>query len=64
VNAVKQHFAAHTFHWMACGVAGLLVVGAIVFGIPVLAVFGALMCGAMMIGMVWMMLSMVSHGRH
>ena len=37
---------------------------AIVFGLPILAVFGALICGAMMIGMVWMMLSMVSKGRH
>jgi hypothetical protein len=64
VNAVKQHFAAHTLHLWACGAAGLLVVGAIVFGIPVLAVFGALMCGAMMIGMVWMMLSMASKDRH
>jgi hypothetical protein len=49
---------------LVCGVAALLVIVAIVFSAPILAVFGALMCGAMMIGMVWMMFSMVSKGRH
>jgi hypothetical protein len=64
MRAVKDHFAHHTFHLLACGVAGLLVVAAIIFELPILAVFGALFCGAMMIGMVWMMFSMVSKGRH
>ena len=41
----------------------MLVVAAIVFSIPILAVFGALMCGAMMIGMVWMMIGMAK-SRH
>jgi hypothetical protein len=40
--------------------AGLLVVAAIVFELPVLAIFGALFCVAMMIGMVWMMVAMGS----
>jgi hypothetical protein len=35
-----------------------------VFSLPVLAVFGALFCGVMMIGMVWMMVSMASRARH
>jgi hypothetical protein len=58
MKAVKDHFAQHTSHLLGCGVAGLLVVAAIVFGIPILAVFGALMCGAMMLMMVWMMVGM------
>jgi hypothetical protein len=49
---------------LGCVAAGLFVVAAIVFSIPILAVFGALMCGAMMIGMVWMMFSMASKGHH
>ena len=63
MKAVKDHFAQHTSHLLGCGVAGLLVVAAIVFGIPILAVFGALMCGVMMVGMVWMMYSMASKSR-
>ena len=64
MRAVKEHFATHPSHLVGCGAAGLLVVAAIVFSIPIVAVFGALMCGAMMIGMVWMMFAMVSKGRH
>jgi hypothetical protein len=64
MRAVRDHFAQHRSHLLGCGVAGLLVVGAIVFSIPILAVFGALMCGLMMVGMVWMMFSMASKGRH
>ena len=64
MKAVKDHFAHHPSHLLGCGLAGLLVVAAIVFSLPILAVFGALMCGAMMIGMVWMMFSMASKGRH
>ena len=64
MNAVKDHFATHPFHLLGCGVAALFVIAAIVFGLPVLAVFGALMCGAMMIMMVWMMVGMVAKGRH
>ena len=52
MNAVKDHFAQHPSHLLGCGLAGFLVVVAIVFSIPILAVFGSLMCGAMMIGMV------------
>jgi uncharacterized membrane protein len=64
MSAVKDHFAQHTSHLLGCVAAGLLVVAAIVFSIPILAVFGVLMCGAMMIGMVWMMFSMATKGRH
>ena len=63
MRAVKDHFAEHPSHLLGCGVAGLLVVAAIVFSLPILAVFGALMCGAMMIGMVWMMFAMAK-SRH
>lgn len=49
---------------VGCGVAALLVVVAIVFSLPALAVLGVVLCGAMMIGMVWMMVSMASKARH
>jgi hypothetical protein len=64
MRAVRDHFAHHTSHLLGCGAAGLLVVGAVVFSVPILAALGALVCGAMMIAMVWMMLSMASKGRH
>jgi hypothetical protein len=31
---------------------------AVIFGLPVLAVLGGLLCATMMIGMVWMMVAM------
>jgi hypothetical protein len=55
MSAVKDHFTTHPSHLLGCGVAALLVIAAIVFGLPILAIFGSLMCGAMMIMMVWMM---------
>ena len=64
MRALREHFAHHTSHLLGCVASGLLVVGAVVFGVPVLAAFGALFCGAMMVGMVWMMFSMASKGRH
>ena len=60
MSAVKDHFSLHSSHMLVCGVAALLVVIAIVFSLPVLAVLGAVFCGVMMIGMVWMMFSMAS----
>jgi len=64
MRAAKDHFAEHHSHMLLCAAAGVLAIGAIVFSVPILAVFAVLMCGAMMVGMVWMMLSMVSKGRH
>jgi hypothetical protein len=61
-QAVRQHFAHHRLHMLGCVFAAMLVVAAAVFGVPVLAVLGALMCGAMMLMMVWMMVGMA--GRH
>jgi hypothetical protein len=63
MRAVKDHFAQHTSHLVGCGVAALFVVVAVVFSLPILAIFGAFMCGAMMIAMVWMMFSMAK-GQH
>jgi hypothetical protein len=63
MRAVKDHLAHHTSHLLGCGAAALLVVAAIVFNVPILGFFGALFCGAMMIGMVWMMLTMASRNR-
>ena len=64
MSAFAAHFHQHPFHLLACGVAALLVVAAIVLGAPVLAILGGLMCGVMMIGMVWMMFAMASKARH
>ena len=64
MSDVKDHFAQHPLHMLGCGVAALLVAAGIVFGLPVLAIFGAFFCGVMMIGMVWMMFSMVARARH
>jgi hypothetical protein len=64
MKAITEHLAHHPLHMLGCAVAGVFVVVAIVFAVPILAVFGALMCGAMMVMMVWMMVSMASKHRH
>jgi hypothetical protein len=64
MRAVRDHFAQHTSHLLGCVAAGLLVVAAVVFELPILAIFGALFCAAMMIGMVWMMFAMGSKHHH
>jgi hypothetical protein len=63
VGADKDHFTQHTSHLLGCGAAAVLVVVAIVFQVPMLGLFAALLCGAMMVGMVWMMLTMASKNR-
>jgi hypothetical protein len=57
-QAIRQHFAGHRFHMFGCVLAAMLVIAAVVLGAPVLAILGALMCGAMMLMMVWMMVGM------
>jgi hypothetical protein len=42
----------------ACMAAVALIVGAGIAGLPVLAALGGIFCISMMIGMVWMMVSM------
>ena len=64
MSAFKDHFTTHPSHLLGCGVAALFVIAAIVLGLPVLAILGALICGAMMIMMVWMAVGMVAKGRH
>jgi hypothetical protein len=64
MRTVSEHFAQHTSHLLGCVAAGLLVIAAIIFGLPILAIFGAVFCGAMMIGMVWMMFAMGSKHQH
>ncbi len=64
MSAVKDHFSSHPSHMIGCGVAALLVVAAIVFSVPALAVFGVVVCGAMMVGMVWTTFAMGSKARH
>ena len=58
MKAVNAHFKQHRSHMLGCGVAALLVIAAIIFSVPVLAGLGALLCAGMMVGMVWMMVSM------
>jgi hypothetical protein len=60
MRALRAHFGQHASHLVGCVAAGVLVVAAIVVELPVLAIFGALFCVAMMIGMVWMMFAMGS----
>ena len=64
MSAVKGHFSSRPSHLVGCGVGALLVVAAIVFSLRALAVLGAVACGAMRIGMVWMMFSMASKSHH
>lgn len=64
MGAIREHFAQHASHLLACVAAGLLVVAAIIFELPILAIAGALFCAAMMIGMVWMMFAMASKHHH
>lgn len=60
MSAFKDHIAHHPSHMAGCATAAVLVVVAIVFSVPVLALVGVLLCGAMMIAMVWMMFSMMA----
>jgi hypothetical protein len=63
MNAVKEHFANHRSHLIGCGVAALLVIAGIAFSVPALAIVGVVVCGSMMVAMVWMIVSMSSrHG--
>jgi hypothetical protein len=64
LQTARHHFAEHRFHMAVCAFAAVLVIAAVIFGAPVLAILGALMCGAMMVMMVWMMVSMVGKHRH
>jgi hypothetical protein len=45
MSAISEHFAHHRSHMLGCVLAALLVVAAIIFSLPVLAVLGALSAG-------------------
>jgi hypothetical protein len=62
-HAVRQHFAEHRLHLMGCMFAAMLVIAGVILGAPVLAIFGALICGGMMLMMVWMMVGMAGKVR-
>jgi hypothetical protein len=64
LQAVRQHFTEHRLHMAGCMFAAMLVIAAVIFDVPALAILGALMCGGMMVMMVWMMVSMVGKQRH
>lgn len=63
MSTLRQQLS-HRYMQVGCGVAALLIVAAIVFGFAPLAIVGVLFCGAMMIGMVWMMVGMATKGHH
>lgn len=58
MSAIKEHFAHHRLHMIGCAAGCVAIIVAIVLGAPALAIAGGLLCATMMIGMVWMMLSM------
>lgn len=60
-QALRDHFRHHPLHMAACAAACVVVIVGAVFSAPVLAGVGAFACGAMMVGMVWMM---ARHGHH
>ncbi len=64
MRTVRDHFAHRHLHMVGCAVAAVLVIVAPAVGAPVLVVLGGLMCAVMMIGMIWMMFSMATKGRH
>jgi ascorbate-specific PTS system EIIC-type component UlaA len=52
----------HLMHYL-CAVACVVLIVSIVVGFLPLVVLGAVFCGAMMVGMVWMMASMLVRRR-
>ena len=62
-HAVRPHFADHRWHMAGCLLAVVLIATAIVVGAPVLAIGGVLICGTMMVAMVWMMVAMAAKHR-
>ena len=63
MNPIKEHFAHHRLHMLGCAAGCVAIIVAVAVGAPILALLGGLFCATMMIGMVWMMVTMAS-GRH
>ena len=61
--AIRTHFAEHHSHTVACALAAVFIIVGVAVGQPALAVLAALVCGTMMVGMVWMLVSMARHHR-
>jgi hypothetical protein len=62
-HTVRPYFGDHRWHMVGCLVAVVLIATAVIVGAPVLAIAGALICGTMMVAMVWMMVAMVAKHR-
>ena len=58
---LRHQLAHHRRHLAGCALAVVFVFVATAFDLPLLAALGALLCGAMMLSMVWMM---ARHGGH
>jgi hypothetical protein len=56
MHALKHHLAHHRIHMLGCGLGVLLLVAGAGFGAPVVAIGGAILCGAFCLDMVRMMI--------
>ena len=55
MTAFKEHLVHHPRHMISCGIAALVMIIGIVLSVPVVAVVGAVACGAMCFSMIRMM---------
>ncbi len=54
MEALGQHFARHRLHVFGCGVGSLILVAGVIFQVPILAISGAVVCGAFCLDMIRM----------
>jgi hypothetical protein len=57
MEALRQHFVHHRLHMIGCGVGSLALIAGIVIHLPILAISGAVVCGAFCLDMARMMLA-------
>ena len=62
-HAGRLHFAGHRWHMAGRLLAAVLIAMAVIVGAPFLAIAGVLICGTMMLAMMWMMVAMVAKHR-
>jgi hypothetical protein len=62
MEALKHHLAHHRLHMLGCSAGMLLLAGAAAFNAPVVAIAGAVICGAFCIDMVRTMIVLPRRG--